>query len=121
MKNWKIILLIICTFGIAYFILKSQAKKKATQVNKQLTVSHKIPFNINKFYSAVGGLENITSATATINSLKLVFKNEKLVDVNQLKSIDAKGVLKSANSYRMTFGDYAISLADTINQHIKNN
>ncbi|MCV3753810.1 PTS transporter subunit EIIB [Ureaplasma zalophigenitalium] len=120
MKNWKIVLLIICTFGIAYFILKKKAKEKALQTNTELTVSKKIPFHMDQFYQAVGGVQNIESSTATLNSLKLVLKKPELVNVTSLKALNAKGILKSNNSYRMTLGDFAMSLSETINQELSN-
>ncbi|MDE5766942.1 MAG: PTS transporter subunit EIIB [Malacoplasma sp.] len=105
----------ILTFGIGYLIAKRKAKKIATNVNTELTVSEKIPFEVNEIIEAIGGLENYISNTASLNSIKFNVKNIELVDKERIKKMGAKGVMMSDETVTCLFGDYSKKLSTLIN------
>ncbi len=108
----------ICTFGIGYLIAKKKAKKKATEVNKELTVSEKVPFEVQKFIDAIGGKENYIENTATINSIKIKVKDVNKVNKEEIKKIGAKGIMVGQDNITCLFGDYSKKLSELINKHI---
>ncbi|MDE5553483.1 MAG: PTS transporter subunit EIIB [Malacoplasma sp.] len=116
----KIRLYYIFTFGIGYLIAKKKAKQIANQVNSELTVSEKIPFDLDKLISLLGGKENITSVDATINSLKVSVKDIEKINQKEIKTLGAKGTILSEDSVTCLFGDYSKKLSEILNENIKN-
>lgn len=118
MKNWKIILLYIVTFSIAYWVMRSKAKKQAQIKNNNLIVSTKLPFEIDSFYSAIGNKNNIKETKATLNTLKLTLNDPSLFNQNQIMNLGAKGVMKNNDTFSIVFGDFATTLKEVINQDL---
>lgn len=114
MKNWKIILLCIVTLSIAYWVIKSKAKKASQTKNTTLTISKKIPFALSDFLMAVGGKDNIKNVDATINNLKIELNNSSLLNKESLKALGAKGILKSNDVWTIIFGDFSLELKEAI-------
>lgn len=121
MKKTKLIFLYVFTFGIAYFVIKAKAKKHATIVNNELTLSYDIPFEINDFYNSVGGKENITSAEANINSIKVFVKDIEKVSQDNIKKLGAKGSMLSENCITCLFGDYSKKLDEVLKMELNSN
>lgn len=98
----------IFTFGILYAVLRSKAKKAASQTNKQLTVSAKIPFPVEDLVSALGGAKNIESTSATISSFKASLKVRGLADDDALRRLRPKGLMwDGTGSVTLLFGDFS--------------
>ncbi|WP_031488905.1 PTS transporter subunit EIIB [Ureaplasma canigenitalium] len=119
-KNWKIILLYIFTFGIAYFVLRAKAKKRAKMHNEQLSITEKLPFDINDFYSYVGMKDNILDVDATINTLKLQVKDKELINKDNLKKLGVKGILSNGQQISLVIGDFSLKLKEIIKKDIFN-
>lgn len=115
----KLRLYYIFTFGIGYLKAKKQAKIQATTVNEELTVSEKIPFDLNKLIELLGGLENITKVDATINSLKVNVKEIEKINQKEIKILGAKGTLLFEDGVTCLFGDYSKKLSELINEQLK--
>ncbi|WP_052663474.1 hypothetical protein [[Mycoplasma] testudinis] len=112
MKNWKLKLRYIFSFGIYYFVLKKRSKKHAQIQKTELTISEKIPFAIADLVKAIGTWDNVKNYTSTINTLKLDIINRQNVDTNELKKVGAKGIMwNGQNSLVLVFGDYAPTIA----------
>ncbi len=123
MKKWKLILFYIATFSIGYFYIKSKAKKVSedTTINEELEVRKEIPFEVNKLVSILNGIENIKSCSSTINSLKVELNSIENINIDEIKKIGAKGVMKSGNKLTMLFGDFSKTLDQFINELINEN
>lgn len=106
----------IFTFGIGYLIAKRKAKKIVTNVNTELTISEKIPFEVTEIIEAIGGVQNYISNTASLNSIKFKVKNIELVDKERIKKMGAKGVMMSDENVTCLFGDYSKKLSTLINE-----
>ncbi len=106
----------VLTLGIGYLIAKRKAKKIATTVNTELTVSDDIPFEVNEIIEAIGGVKNYISNTASLNSIKFKVKNIELVDKDRIKKMGAKGVMMSDENVTCLFGDYSKKLSSLINE-----
>ena len=123
MKKWKLILFYIATFSIGYFYIKNKAKKvsKDTTINEELEISKEIPFEVNKLISILNGIKNIKFCSSTINSLKIELNSIENIDIEEIKKIGAKGVMKSENKLTMLFGDFSKTLDQFINELINEN
>ncbi|AJQ45282.1 hypothetical protein JM47_01470 [Ureaplasma diversum] len=120
MKNWKIILLYIVTFSIAYWVMRKKAKQQAQIKNDNLIVSKKLPFSVDNFYAAVGSIFNIKETTSTLNTLKITLNDPSLFNQDQVIGLGAKGVMKNNSTFSIVFGDFATTLKDVINQDLAN-
>ncbi|WP_412032502.1 hypothetical protein [Malacoplasma muris] len=118
MNKFSLWMFYIFTFGIGYIVLKNKAKKQATLTNTELTVTHTIPIDVNQFISYVGGIENITSTSASISSIKLNVNDTNIIDVDSIKKIGAKGVMLSDKCVTCLFGDFSKELSNKINSMI---
>lgn len=121
MSKWKLTLFYIVTFGIGYFVLKNKAKKISKVENQEIEVSTNIPFDIDKFLSIIGGIENIEKTESTISSINIYFKN-KIKDINinfeELNKLKPKGVMKYESKISIVFGDFSKELSKIINGKI---
>lgn len=117
----KTTLYYIFTFGIGYLIAKKKAKKVASTINTELTVTNKVPFNIDVLIDAIGGKQNYVSNTATINSIKIKVKDISKVNKDKIKSLGAKGVMSGEDQVTCLFGDFSKKLSDLLNEKNINN
>lgn len=115
MSKLKIYLFYIFTFGIGYFILKSKAKKQANSTNDKLITTNKIPFELEDFFSALGGKNNIIKSSATISSIKIIVNNIELIKQDDLEKMGSKGQILSEDAITCLFGDFSQSLNELIN------
>ena len=110
------VLLDVITLGLFEIYVHSKAKKVSQQVNTELMYSKVYKFNINKFVEDVGGINNITSSTATLSSLKLGLKDVNLVNHDLKSKYKINGLTKSTNSIILVFGDNSKAICDDINK-----
>lgn len=115
----KIRLYYIFTLGIGYLIAKKKAKVIASQINDELTVSEKIPFDTSKLIELLGGKENIKKIDATLNSLKVEVDDIEKINQKEIKLLGAKGTILSENGVTCLFGDYSKKLSEVLNETIK--
>lgn len=106
----------ICTFGIGYLVAKKKAKKIATTVNSELTVTNEVPFKVKEIIDAVGGVDNYLFNTTTINSIKIGVKDIELVDKEKIKKMGAVGVNLNQDSIRCLFGDFSKKLGQMLDE-----
>jgi PTS system D-glucosamine-specific IIC component len=119
MKKLKWILLNIITFGGVYFFAKHKAKKIVHNTNTDLTYSTKVNFDIDELIRGLGGVDNITASSATLSSLKVNIKDNKLISKEQLAKLGAKGVMINNNQVVALFGDNAIMINQSLIERIK--
>lgn len=106
MKRFGLVLGYIFTFGVLYVVLRKKARKRAQQINKQLTVSADIPFAIDDLIAALGGIKNIEQTFATISAFKAVLKVRGLVDDDALRKLKPKGLMWDGTAaVTLLFGD----------------
>lgn len=110
------VLLDVITLGLFEIYVHSKAKKVSQQVNTELMYSKVYKFNINKFVEDVGGINNITSSTATLSSLRLGLKDVNLVNHDLKSKYKINGLTKSTNSIILVFGDNSKAICDDINK-----
>ena len=110
------VLLDVITLGLFEIYVHSKAKKVSQQVNTELMYSKVYKFNINKFIEDVGGINNITSSTATLSSLRLGLKDVNLVNHDLKSKYKINGLTKSTNSIILVFGDNSKAICDDINK-----
>lgn len=110
------VLLDVITLGLFEIYVHSKAKKVSQQVNTELMYSKVYKFNINKFVEDVGGINNITSSTATLSSLRLGLKNVNLVNHDLKSKYKINGLTKSTSSIILVFGDNSKAICDDINK-----
>lgn len=113
----KTILLYIFTFGIAYAIAKSKAKKIAKTVNTTLKVNTEINFDINQLIKDLGTKENIESVSSTLNCLIVNLKDKTIINVDDFKKYNLKGMYFAGNKLNMLFGDISKHLEELLNSN----
>ena len=113
--NKKIILFYIFTFGIGYFIIKKNNTKKYNDISG----THKIDFDIKKLIIYLGGYDNIVNVTSTINNLKVELKNIDLINIDEIKKLNAIGTLKNNNCITILFGDNSQYIAKLLSNELK--
>lgn len=126
MPVWQIILLVIAllfaVFSIFMWIWNVTRAKKLrneTFTNKQEDAKKvKIPFKVDKFIEALGGINNISNASATNSKLKVEILSHDKVDFSQLKKIKNTGVLVQSDNITIVLGDYASNVSVMINDLI---
>lgn len=106
----------IFTFGIGYFVVKNKAKKHANTVNEELTVTKKVMIDINKFVETLGGKENISNTTSSINSIKVFVNDIEKVNQDEIKKLGAKGTILSEGCITCLFGDFSQELSKEMNK-----
>ena len=106
----------VLTLGIGYLVAKRKAKKIATNINKELTITEKVPFEVTEIIEAIGGIDNYISNTASLNSIKFKVKDIELIDKERIKKMGAKGVMTGDENVTCLFGDYSKKLASLIEE-----
>ncbi|MGL4647712.1 MAG: hypothetical protein ACRCVI_03205 [Mycoplasmoidaceae bacterium] len=114
MSKFKLYLLYVCTFGIAYFYLKNKAKQIAHVENEELTLSDEIKINVDQLISALGTISNITNCDHTISAVKVYVKDLSIVNVDGIKKLGVKGVMKGKDYISFIVGDYSHLLKEKI-------
>lgn len=110
------VLLDIITLGLFEIYIHSKAKMVSKQVNTELMYSKNYKFNINNFVDDVGGINNITSATATLSSLRLGLKDVNLINPDLKSKYKINGLTKSTNAIILVFGDNSKAICNDINK-----
>lgn len=116
MKNLKLKLLYILTFGIFYLVAKKKALKHVKNVNTQIQVSTTIPFEVQNLLNAIGGIENYVQNSTTINSLKIFVKDIHKIDVEAIKKMGAHGTILGEDNITCLFGNYSKTLSTKLNE-----
>jgi len=114
-KSFKYIILNILTFGHLSRKAKKIAKEKEANKNTELKLNTMALPDLEKLSSALGGRENIISASSTISTVKFVLTDVNKINLDVLKEIAAKGVIKTADGVTIVVGDCANELAKQFN------
>lgn len=118
-----IMFLTIITFGIFKIYLNDKVEKAKkpkecsttkTPAIDELKVSKKIPFKIEELVEYLGGFQNIEKFDASLNSLKVTFKEKTLVSQEKIKNLGAKGIMFSEHTISIIFGDYSLFLKEEL-------
>lgn len=118
MKKSTYIFLLVITFGLFYFYVKSQAKKQSLTHNDNIIITTKYQFDINDLIKDLGTKSNIKEVSSTINSIIIKLNDTNLVNP-QLKDIyKIKGINKTANSLILLIGDNAKTIAEDLKKSI---
>ncbi|QMT98392.1 PTS sugar transporter subunit IIA [Mycoplasma tullyi] len=117
MNKFTWIFLNIITFGILKLVATKKAKRISSQINQELIKSEKIPFDLNEFINILGGIDNIQTTTATLNTIKINVADKTKVNQDQIKNrLKINGMMWASHDLSLVCGDYASSLSDQINQ-----
>ncbi|WP_255565826.1 PTS sugar transporter subunit IIA [Mycoplasma sp. E35C] len=109
----------IITLGIIRIVANKKAKRMSSQVNQELKISNKLPFNLDNFVRALGSWDNLQSSEATLNMIKISVVDKNKINPDQIKKeFKIKGIMWSGNNLSLVCGDYAISLSEQINSRI---
>lgn len=119
--KFKLYLIYIFTFGIAYFYLKNQAKKLKGVENDHLTLSEEIPIDVDKLIEYLGNKKNIISTTNTISSIKIFVNDLSKIDIDKVKKLGVKGLIKGKDYISFIFGDFSHLLKMEIDKKISTN
>jgi len=114
-KSFKYIILNILTFGHLSRKAKKIAKEQEAKKNTELKLNTMALPDLEKLSSALGGRENIVSASSTISTVKFVLTDPNKINLDVLKEIAAKGVIKTADGVTIVVGDCATELAKQFN------
>lgn len=141
----KVILYIVITFGIFYFILDQKLNKKEkekkelkknTEGNKKankenitkeeikdtskLKQSKKNPIDNEKIIKNLGGKDNIVKIENTLSTIQFYVIDKTKVNKDEIKKIfNGKGISIVDKKYSIVCGDYANTLKEEIIKKIK--
>ncbi len=114
----KTILLYVFTFGIAYAVAKSKAKKLANNANKELKVTYNFDFELADLVNDLGTKENIIDVNSTLNCLIVNLKDKTIVDPETLKKYNPKGMYFAGNKLNLLFGDNSKHIQECLEKFI---
>lgn len=109
----------ILTFGAGYFIAKRKAKQRAMVKNTEIITSDKIDFSIQDLINFLGSEQNIVNIDATINNLKVLLSDIKLIKLEGIKGLGAKGTFVSQNTITILFGNNSQMIAKVLKEELK--
>lgn len=112
--NAKTKILNILTFGHLSRKAKKQAQKEAEIKNTELTLNTIGLPDINALANALGGVENIVNISATISTISVQLNQMDKIDLEYLKKVSVKGVIKSVDNVTLLVGDCAMMLKDKL-------
>ncbi|MGL4947988.1 MAG: hypothetical protein ACRC42_01200 [Mycoplasma sp.] len=126
MSDFLVILLTILTLGWFKYHLENKIKEANEKMESSkdgetvvtLKTSEKIPFKIDAFVLNLGGVENISSTTSSLSTLKLELVDAKLIIQEEIKKLGARGIMISGNKVSIILGDYAIHLSSELEKII---
>lgn len=104
----------VITFGGVSRRAKKEAEKQAATKNTELKVNTMQIPNVEALVVALGGRTNISNVTSTISTITFILMDASKVNIEQLKKISVKGVVKSNSNITLLIGDCATALKDTI-------
>ncbi|MCR8612991.1 MAG: PTS glucose transporter subunit IIB [Mycoplasma sp.] len=108
-----LIFLTIITLGIIWFFIWP---KKTNKTNDKLSVSKKIPFNMNKLIEYIGN-DNINSVSATHSKVKIGLIDSKKIQKDEIKKLNSvSGMFITSTSITLIVGNSA----KLIEEHILN-
>ncbi len=141
----KVLLYIVITLGIFYFVLDHKLKQKEktktelsskktsnkrnndSTLTKQeikdtskLKQSKKIPIEVEKLITSFGGKENLLNAESTLSTIQLFVNDKNKVNKDEVKKIfSGKGISIVDKKFSIICGDYASELKEQILKIIK--
>lgn len=107
-------------FLFRFLIVKLNLKTPGREDDEEETASHAsgsdaMHEKAQKVLALIGGKDNIVSVDACITRLRLVLKDDKVVDEKGLRSLGAAGVMKlGQGSVQIVFGPQSEALKDEI-------
>lgn len=104
----------IITFGHLSRKAKKEAQKQAAQKNTELTLNTIALPDTDLLIGALGNIENIVTASATISTITIEVNQMDKINFDLLKKISGKGVIKSTTNVTLLIGDCATALRDKI-------
>lgn len=104
----------ILTFGHLSRKAKKQAQQEAEMKKTELTLNTIGLPDINALANALGGITNIVNISATISTISIQLSQMEKIDLDYLKKISVKGVIKSADNVTLLVGDCAMLLKDKL-------
>lgn len=107
------ILALVVIFLIVRFYLKN---KKATK-----KVYKKSGVDIKKLILALGGHHNILEVSSTMSKVTVVLKETNGINIDEIKSLGATGIVQNQNKISMIFGKVSETLEEELKQSIKEN
>ncbi|XQP55638.1 MAG: hypothetical protein ACOQNY_02415 [Mycoplasmoidaceae bacterium] len=102
------------SFGHLNRKAKKEALKQSQNSNDQLTLNTVALPDVNLLVGALGNIENIVTVSATISTITVEVTNLEKVNMELLKKISTKGVIKSMTNVTLIIGDCAMALKDKI-------
>lgn len=108
-EKWNKFLNVI-TFGHLSRKAKKIAKQQAETKNTELKLNSMELPDVQALTIAVGQKENITKISSTMSTITFEVVDINKVNVEELKKLCAKGVIKSTKSVTLLIGDCATKL-----------
>ncbi|RXZ77056.1 PTS glucose transporter subunit IIA [Paenibacillaceae bacterium] len=120
-RGW-LLLPIGLVFGLLYYVLfrwaiwrfriPTPGREEGSQLDEW---AGDIPYRAPLILQALGGKENIVRMEACITRLRLNLNNDRLLDINALRSLGAAGVIRlGAGSVQVVFGTYSELIREEI-------
>lgn len=115
MTKLKTKILNIASFGLLGFFAKKQAKKQNLNPDSEIKSSKNFDFDALHLIKALGDATNIKECTNTINTVTFKIIDSSLVNKNDLKHFDSRGLLINKHSVNIIFGNNAQAIAQNVN------
>ena len=106
-QKYKTKLFYIFTFGIGYLIAKKKCLEQKNNINNEIKVSDAKNFDLESLLKYLGEKDNIIKLDSTISSLIVELKSLDNIDVNNFKSLGARGSFINNNKLTILFGDHS--------------
>lgn len=100
----------VITFGHIKRKAKKEALKLADTKNEELTLNTVALPDISILVHSLGGMSNVHSISNTISTVTFKIEDFNKVDIDHLKKLSVKGVVKSAENITLIIGDCAAEL-----------
>ncbi|MDL2212053.1 PTS transporter subunit EIIB [Erysipelotrichaceae bacterium OttesenSCG-928-M19] len=107
LSNPLVILAITVVLVLLIIIIRSSTRKK----NKD-TVN--LPFMLNDFLDAIGGLENINSVSSSLSKITLKLKENSKVNIGRVEELGASGIVETKDGFSFIFGNISRDLEELI-------
>lgn len=122
MPVWQIILLatalLFAAFSVFLWVWNVFRAKKLRQqgfVTPKETKKVKMPIKLDKFIDIFGGIDNVLSASASNDKIKIYVADREKVNLEGLKKIKNRGILDQTDNVSIILGNYAVDLSGMIN------
>ena len=106
MENYQIAIIaaVVVLAVVLFFVCKNRKKKNES------------PVDLDALFEALGGQDNVVSVEANGSKVKVVLKDNNVVNAEALKGLGATGVVSTSKATQIIFG----KVSEDIVKYMKN-